>query len=211
MFRIRDLKGIWRPWIKPTAPGWRWALVFGLCCNQTGGYEDPSTPAGRAYSKEKVPGKRGRAEHRVFFSAEWQQLERWCGPRARSVLWTGGKQQLDCFHSTSENSSVEMVDVPAVVVDFCSTAWAHINTMKGSWVANDQWPLASAGLCLHSSTSGHTGSAWWDISHTLWLEAEMPKGWVGAQTSVYVGLLWRSPLFAPFILWSIIKNHKYIK
>lgn len=108
MLRIRDLKGIWRPRIKPTGLGRRRALVFGLRHNQTGGARTLAHLQEGPTAKERVP-ERGKSEAAEFIPG--------CRVTTAGLVYggvaqgqgqpsgtEGGEQQQDCFHSTSENS-----------------------------------------------------------------------------------------------------------
>lgn len=82
--------------------------MFGLRRNQTGGAGTLAHLQEGPTAKKKVPargaGKAVGLFPRLQSDNSWGGV-RWCGPRARSARRTGGEQQADCFHSTSENSN----------------------------------------------------------------------------------------------------------
>ncbi len=95
--------------------------MFGLRCNQTGGARTLAHLQEGPTAKKKVPA-RGAGEAAELFPRlqsdnSWGGV-RWCGPRARSAPQTGGNSRQIVFTPLVKTATVEMLNVPAVVVDF---------------------------------------------------------------------------------------------
>lgn len=95
--------------------------MFGLRCNQTGGARTLAHLQEGPTAKKKVPAS-GAGEMAGLFP--WLQSGnswggvRWCGPRARSARQTRGNSRQIVFTPLVKTATVEILNVPAVVVDF---------------------------------------------------------------------------------------------
>lgn len=95
--------------------------MFGLRRNQTGGARTLAHLQEGPTAKKKVPargvGKAAGLFPRLQSDNSWGGV-RWCGPRARSARRTRGNSRRIVFTPLVKTATVEMQNVPAVVVDF---------------------------------------------------------------------------------------------
>ena len=97
--------------------------MFGLSCNQTGGARTLAHLQEGPTAKKKVPARGADEAAGIFFFPRLQSDNSWggvrgCGPRARSAPWTGGNSRRIVFTPLVKTATVEMQNVPAVVVHF---------------------------------------------------------------------------------------------
>lgn len=117
-----------------------------LQCNQTGGTSTithlPEDPIAKKRSQWEGAGKTAGGIHGcrataagLVFGAVAQGQGQPGGPGGVCVCW------VCVFHFTSENSQYAHAEVASCYCESLIQSLTHISTMKGSWIANDLWPL----------------------------------------------------------------------